>query len=90
MDEKRLIQFVVTLTPRQREVLQALCVGLQNDEIAERLFLSPKTVAEHITEIRSRAEQSFYSVEPLISRRTVLSRVFNPIFTRYPELVPAP
>jgi|GEM_PF-3314329 len=90
MDEQHLLRFLISLTPRQREVLQALCEGLQNDEIAERLFLSPKTVADYITEIRAKAEQTFYSVEPLISRRTVLSRVFNPIFARHPELLPLP
>lgn len=90
MDEKRIFQFVVKLPNRQREVLQALCEGLQNDEIAERLFLSPQTVADHITEIRVKAEKTFCSVEPLISRRTVLSRVFNPIFVRYPGLIPTP
>lgn len=32
------------LTPRERDVLQLLCEGLQHREIAERLAISPRTV----------------------------------------------
>ncbi len=36
------------LTPRQVEVLALLADGLRNRQIAERLFLSPKTVDHHV------------------------------------------
>jgi len=39
------------LTPREREVLGLLVDGLSQPEIAERLFLSPKTVGTHIQRI---------------------------------------
>lgn len=39
------------LTPRQSEVLGLIARGLNNNEIAERLFISPKTVRNHITQI---------------------------------------
>ena len=35
------------LTPREREVVTAIVSGLDNAEIAERLFLSPFTVKTH-------------------------------------------
>ena len=40
-----------TLTPRQVEVLELIAQGLRNAEIAERLFLSERTVAHHVSAI---------------------------------------
>lgn len=39
------------LTDREREVLVLLARGLSNDEMGERLFLSPATVKSHVTRI---------------------------------------
>ena len=35
------------LTDREIEVLQLICLGLNTDQIAEKLFISPKTVKSH-------------------------------------------
>jgi len=35
------------LSDREIEVLQQICLGLNTDEIAEKLFISPKTVKSH-------------------------------------------
>jgi len=35
------------LTDREVEVLQQICLGLSTDQIAEKLFISPKTVKSH-------------------------------------------
>jgi two-component system, LuxR family, response regulator FixJ len=51
-----------SLTLRENEVLDLLAEGLNQDEIADRLVISPKTVATHIQrilgklEVRSRAQ----------------------------------
>jgi NarL family two-component system response regulator LiaR len=42
------------LTERQVEILALLVEGLSNNEIAERLVLSPYTVRNHISEILSK------------------------------------
>ena len=39
------------LTAREAEVLRLVAVGLTNNEIAGRLFLSPKTVSRHLSNI---------------------------------------
>ncbi|AZG46941.1 Transcriptional regulatory protein DegU [Gordonia insulae] len=44
------------LTPRQAEVLALMCDGLTNAELAQRLFLSEKTVDHHVSAILSRLE----------------------------------
>jgi DNA-binding CsgD family transcriptional regulator len=42
------------LTPRQLEVLGLLAGGLENREIAARLYISPKTVEHHVSAILSK------------------------------------
>lgn len=37
----------IGLTTREKEVLQNICLGLTNEEIAQKLFVSPKTVKSH-------------------------------------------
>jgi DNA-binding response OmpR family regulator len=43
-----------SLTSREAEILRLLAAGLEQDEIAERLLISPKTVAVHIGHINSK------------------------------------
>ena len=44
------------LTPREQQVMRLLAEGISIKEIAERLFISPKTVENHRTNIMSKLE----------------------------------
>lgn len=50
------VQVFPELSDREREVLQLISHGLKNAEIAERLFLSPKTVRNHVSNILSKLQ----------------------------------
>ena len=39
------------LTPREREVAALIAEGLTNSQLAERLFISPRTAAVHVSNI---------------------------------------
>jgi DNA-binding NarL/FixJ family response regulator len=45
-----------TLTEREREVLSLVAAGLTNDEIAERLHLSPLTAKTHVSRILTKLD----------------------------------
>jgi DNA-binding CsgD family transcriptional regulator len=62
------------LSLREREVLVLLEHGLSNREIADRLYISPKTASHHVSQIlakldvRSRAEAAAFSARERTSR----------------------
>lgn len=45
-----------SLTPREQEILRLLAEGLSSREIAEKLFISPKTVENHRTNIMNKLD----------------------------------
>ncbi|MEO8246245.1 MAG: AAA family ATPase [Chloroflexota bacterium] len=58
------------LTPREREVLALLAAGRTNGEIAERLFISPKTASVHVTNIKDKL-----GVENRVEAATLAARL---------------
>jgi DNA-binding CsgD family transcriptional regulator len=67
------------LTGREREVAALLADGLTNGQLAERLFISPKTAAVHVSNIlaklglSSRAEIAAWAVRHGISHAGTLA-----------------
>lgn len=57
------------LTPREREVMRLIAGGLSNRQIAERLFLSEKTVKTHVTRVLQKLG--------LVSRTQVVVRAYE-------------
>jgi len=44
------------LTAREREILQLLAVGMSNNDVAEKLFISQETVKSHVRHILTKLE----------------------------------
>lgn len=57
------------LTAREVEILELLCLGLRNSEIAERLFRSVRTVEHHVDSILRKLEARSRSEVPVIAER---------------------
>ena len=57
----------VTLTPRERDIMRLVALGLRNAEVARKLFISDETVKTHLTNIfrkldlRDRVELTLYA-----------------------------
>ena len=49
---------IAALSPRERQVIQAIGRGLKNSQIAEQLCLSETTVRHHLTSIYAKLEVS--------------------------------
>jgi len=47
-----------TLTPREREVVALLAEGLTNSQLAERLYISPRTAAVHVSNVLAKLGMS--------------------------------
>ncbi len=56
------------LTERERAVLDLLASGLRTAAIAQRLFLSPKTVSNHLTSIFTKLEVADRSAAIILAR----------------------
>ncbi|MEU4682545.1 response regulator transcription factor [Streptomyces xinghaiensis] len=62
------------LTPREREMVALVATGLSNQEIAERLFLSPFTVRAHVQRAMTKLEARDRAQLVVIAYRTGLVR----------------
>jgi DNA-binding NarL/FixJ family response regulator len=56
-------------TDREREVLELLAEGMTNPQIAERLFLSPKTVGIHVSRLLAKLDAHTRGEAVAVARR---------------------
>jgi DNA-binding NarL/FixJ family response regulator len=70
----------VALTPREQEVLAMLCQRLTNAEIAAQLFLSHRTVEDHVTHLLGKLNVSNRREAAAVAARLgLISREFTPL-----------
>jgi DNA-binding CsgD family transcriptional regulator/pimeloyl-ACP methyl ester carboxylesterase len=62
------------LTQRENEVLELIAKGFDNNEIADQLFISPKTVRNHITHIFSKLQVTSRSKAIVLAREAGLGK----------------
>jgi DNA-binding NarL/FixJ family response regulator len=67
------------LTRREREVLRLLAAGISQDEIARRLFISPKTVATHLQRVISKLGVHSRAQAVALAHREQLVRAADPL-----------
>jgi DNA-binding NarL/FixJ family response regulator len=66
---------LAALTPREREVVALVAAGLSNQEIAERIFLSPFTVRAHVQRAMTKLQARDRAQLVVIAYRTGLVQV---------------
>ena len=62
------------LTDRERDILDALAAGLTNVEIGQRLYLSPKTIANNVTTILTKLQVTHRAEAVILARDAGLGR----------------
>jgi DNA-binding NarL/FixJ family response regulator len=60
------------LTPREREILQLVAQGRSNRDIATVLFISPKTVSVHVSNVLSKLKAGSRTEAAAVARRAGL------------------
>ncbi|CNF46875.1 response regulator containing a CheY-like receiver domain and an HTH DNA-binding domain [Mycobacterium tuberculosis] len=73
------------LTPREREMVALVATGLSNQEIAERMFLSPFTVRAHVQRAMTKLDARDRAQLVVIAYRTGLAR---PTSDGHPDALP--
>jgi DNA-binding NarL/FixJ family response regulator len=65
---------LTTLTEREREVLRLVAAGLSNDDIAQRLYVSPLTAKTHVNRIMAKLDVRDRAQLVVVAYRTGFAR----------------
>lgn len=91
VDDAQLIRLFVRFSRRQRQVIHLVCEGMSNRRIGTWLYISPRVVAEHLSNIYAELECLENVATPnghqSPNRYTVI-RLFHGLVYRHPELNP--
>jgi len=63
------------LSPREADILELIARGLDNQTIARELFLTPKTVRNHVSNVLAKLNAADRSQAIVIARRSGLGRI---------------
>jgi len=85
-EDNHLLRFYIELTPRQRDVLALVSLGLTNRQVAERLHIAPSVVAEHLTGIYTQLEMAQLVEPDLAANRYQVVSLFADFLRRHPEI----
>lgn len=86
MTDGDLVRFFVSLTPRQRDVVQLVSQGLTNPQVAALLHIRESVVAGHLTNIYAALGNFEGYSSPFLPSRYILVRLFGTFFQNHPEL----
>jgi DNA-binding CsgD family transcriptional regulator len=68
-DEAAASADISELSERERDVLELVAAGMSNEQIAERLFLSPRTVERHLSNVYAKLRLSGKSARAAAAAR---------------------
>jgi DNA-binding NarL/FixJ family response regulator len=68
------VRGLVDLTPREREILDLLAAGRSNHAIARRLYISPKTVANHLSSVFAKLHVEGRTQAVILARQAGLGK----------------
>lgn len=91
LDDSQLIRFFIRFTPRQRQVIHLVCEGMTNRRIGNWLYISPRVVAEHLSNIYAELavqDELINQFKRQSPNRYTIIRLFHGLVYRHPELDP--
>ncbi len=88
-NHKQRLAFYLSLSHRRRQIVRHVAQHLDNIEIAARLYIVPGAVANHLTVIYLKLQETGYCPDCGHYKRAALVGFFGDFFQDYPEIAEA-